>query len=64
VLASPTGINGYLIINAHDRLGFFLRQYAAAGCALLGALMIGVSFLLRQSESKHAGLPQAGNNGK
>jgi hypothetical protein len=49
VLPSISGINGYLIINAHDRLGFFLRQYAAAGMALLGLLMIGGSFFIKRA---------------
>ena len=52
VLTSATGVNGYLIIDAHDRLGFFLRQYSAAGYTLLGLLMIALSFLLRRSQPR------------
>ena len=51
VLPSASGVNGYLIINAHDAFGFFLRQYAAAGWALFGVLMIGLSFLIRRSQA-------------
>ncbi|HEX4328581.1 MAG TPA: hypothetical protein VH105_17315 [Burkholderiales bacterium] len=50
VLPAVSGVNGYLIIDAHDRLGFFLRQYSAAGFALLGMLMIALSFALRRSQ--------------
>ncbi|HEY4372527.1 MAG TPA: hypothetical protein VGN52_11435 [Burkholderiales bacterium] len=58
VLAAPSGVNGYLIVNAHDSFGFFMRQYAAAGCALLGALMILCSFLLRRGEAEPEALPR------
>ena len=52
VIAANTGVDSYMIINAHDRLGFFLQRYSAAGYALLGVLIIAASFLIRRSGTK------------
>jgi len=49
VIAADTGVDSYMIINAHDRLGFFLQRYSAAGYALFGALIILASFLIKRS---------------
>ena len=48
VIAADTGVDGYMIINAHDSIGFFLQRYAAAGYTLLGVLFILTSLLFKQ----------------
>ena len=48
VLAAPSAIGGALIINAQDDFGFFLRQYSSAALALLGALLLAGSFLVKR----------------
>lgn len=47
VVPASTAESGFLIIDAQDRLGFFLRQYAAAGYVLLGVLLIAGSFFIK-----------------
>jgi len=49
VIAADTGVDSYMIINAHDRLGFFVQRYSAAGYTLLGVLIIAASFLIKRS---------------
>ena len=49
VVPADTGIDRFFIVNAHDSFGFFIERYAAAGYALLGALLVLVSYLIKRS---------------
>lgn len=49
VVAANTGIDRFMIVNARDGAGFFLVRYAALGVALLGALLVLGSFLIKRT---------------
>jgi len=49
VVPANTGIDRFMIVNAQDGTGFFLARYSALGIALIGALLVLGSFLIKRT---------------